>query len=710
MSLFLRLRFMFFTCNLLSMFIQDWPSFLLMPEEYDRKLIFGNSKLGLSFIGDISYFYSSKPSLLAKSCNTFQYVQQIYDLVLGYSVEDYLLAKVDLRSRILWGSNQDLVISNSLNFLGAEYGDHNHDIENKNFFWLREGWVNLDLSRFMGLTRSSNLTIGKIPYMVGRGISYGVVYSELPGLIGANAGSIIESFAPAVLLSMELYSNNNHTVFGDLYCAILENYSGSIEQNMAPIYEKRIWHCPDKAERGFGHINTAMVAQLKYETVNKYGLLQVQPYVLCNLSPEVSVNIARSSFADYVWTNTTTSTNVFNFDDNEKTKKKLNSGKLITLGCMINWISDRFCFNFEWAINKGGFKIYGQDHNHYIVKNDYLTVEPDLSIKQAGLTINNSDVIIEPYIIDLDEQSLVNKENQKIIDSSPKTPEWNGLPIYYREDPRYILFNTFTRFNNPKKIDFEGAMAILDFAYYLKNNFVIAATAGFATGGGIDLDQSSFERRFDPALFYLDGVFKPDLDLYGSYGGFISLQELYTGLWVKSAFGLGGPFIRPNRSNFLDYNASNQDFIFKELFTDLKFLGFSLNFFPNDKISIQSNFLYYWSFCNSFQGLKYLDDKYGFPSGFLPKELGLETFIIALFDLNGINAFLGYAVFFPGARYYSPILNPVDFFDAVSFLSTCSFDYDTITKDGNFCGNTFSPDTTKYNPVYLFNAGLYIYF
>ena len=277
MSFFLQLWLIFFSCNLLSMntiLLMDEQDFLLMPEEYDRKFMVGDNKLGLSLIGDISYYYFSKPSLLAKSCNTFQYVQQIYDLVLGYAVEDYLLAKVDLRSRILWGSNQDLINSKSLNFLGVNYGEHDHELE-KNFFWLREGWVNLDLSRFMGLTRSVNLTIGTIPYMVGRGISYGVVYSELPGFIGADSGDIIEEFAPAVLLSMELYSNKNHTLFGDLYCAILDNWSGSIEENIEPIYEKRIWHCPDKPERGFGHINTVMVAQLKYEAVNKYGLLQV---------------------------------------------------------------------------------------------------------------------------------------------------------------------------------------------------------------------------------------------------------------------------------------------------------------------------------------------------------------------------------------------------------------------------------------------------
>jgi hypothetical protein len=693
MSLFLHLCLIFFSCNLLAM---DSSSFLLIPEEYDRKLIFGDNKLGLSLMGDISYFYSSKPSLLAKSCNTFQYVQQIYDLVFGYSVEDYLLAKVDLRSRILWGSNQDLVIGNSLSFLGAGYGGHDHDIENKNFFWLREGWVDLDLSRFMGLTRSVNLTIGTIPYMLGRGISYGVVYSELPGFIGANSGSIIEAFAPAVLLSMELYSNKNHTLFGDLYCAILSNWSGSLEQNMAPIYEKRIWHCPDKAERGFGNINTAMVAQLKYEAVNKYGLLQVQPYVLCNLNPEANVIISRDNFNDLFLALFSGST-AFNLENN--TTNSLSSSKLITLGCMINWHNDKFSFNFEWAINKGGLKIYGIDNNKYQILN-YLDdkIIPDL---KPALTVSNTEVFESEFILFFPYYSFVTNIHQPIIENSPKGPEYNGQEISVDQK----LFNSFTRFVNPKKIDYQGAMAVLDFAYWLKpDKFVLASTAGFATGGSFELNQKDhgLGKLKDHGL----GKFTISEDKLGSYGGFISKQELYTGLWVKSAFGLGGPFIRPSLSTYIDFTSSNQALLFKELFTDIKFLGFSANFFPTEKLSFSSNTTYYWSFCAPTQifvksdtvDLPYNIDRYE-----LSKNLGLEVFLIGSYELpENLNLYLSWAIFFPGSRYSDKYLNPLDYFDSY-LINNNLLPY---TADLLFeVLSSLPPDTTKFNPVYLFNTG-----
>ena len=685
MSLFLHIWLIFFTCNLLSF------DGLLMPEEYDRKLIFGDNKLGLSLMGDISYFYFSKPSLLAKSCNTFQYVQQIYDLVFGYSVEDYLLAKVDLRSRILWGSNQDLVIGNSLNFLGAEYGDHSHEVENKNFFWLREGWVNLDLSRFMGLNRSVNLTIGTMPYMVGRGISYGVVYSELPGFIGADSGSIIEAFAPAVLLSMELYSNKNHTLFGDLYCAILNNWSGSLEENIAPIYEKRIWHCPDTPERGFGHINTAMVAQLKYETVNKYGLLQVQPYFLCNLSPEANVILSRTSFFDLVFSFISGSSANFNIQNN--TQNSLSSSKLFTIGCMINWHSDKFSFNFEWAINKGGLKIYGIDNNKSQILNNLYFKFPFYSQRIA---INNTDVFSSdtffPY-------SFVTDINQPIIENSPKGPEYNHQNISIQPE----LQNSYTRFVNSKKINYEGAMAVLDFAYWLKpDKFVLASTAGFATGGSFELNQI-YKSSLD---FASSGPFSFALDELGSYGGFISLQELYTGLWVKSAFGIGGPFIRPNLSTYVDYTSSNQGLLLKELFTDVKFLGFSANVFPTERLSFSSNTTYYWSFCAPTEIFAKSDDlfvPYNINKYKLSKNLGLEVFLIGKYELpKSLNLYLSWAIFFPGSRYFDKNLNPLDYFDSYFINSFLGILPPEVLFE---ILSSLPPDTTKFNPVYLFNTG-----
>ena len=130
-----------------------------------------------------------------------------------------------------------------------------------------------------------------------------------------------------------------------------------------------------------------------------------------------------------------------------------------------------------------------------------------------------------------------------------------------------------------------------------------------------------------------------------------------------------------------------------------------MNFFPSDSVTINSNVIYYWSFCESYSGIKWLEDKEYFPAGYLPKELGLEIFTVANINFNYINFFISYAVYFPGARYSSPLLNPLDYFDAYYFLNSCVYSYKDNPNDKSFCGSAFEPDTTKFNPVYLFNAG-----
>jgi hypothetical protein len=492
---------------------------------------------------------------------------------------------------------------------------------------------------------------------------------------------------------MELYSSKNHKLFGDLYCAVLSNWSGSLEENMAPIYEKRIWHCPDKPERGFGHINTAMVAQLKYEAVNKYGLLQVQPYVLCNLSPEANVIISRNNFKDLAFT---AFTGLLAFNTQNNTQNSLSSSKLFTLGCMINCHSDRFSFNFEWAVNKGSLKIYGIDNNRAQILN-YLGGGSE-TLKPA-LTVNNTVVALIDYFFLY--YSFVNDIDQPIINSSPKGPEYNTNII--SDDP--FLRNTFTRFVNPKKINYQGAMAVLDFAYWLKpDKLILASTAGFATGGSFELNQiySGF------VGFSNDPQNNIALDESGSYGGFISLQELYTGLWVKSAFGMGGPFVRPNLSTYIDFTSSNQGLLFKELFTDIKFLGFSTNFFPTERLSFSSNATYYWSFCAPTEIFVKQNDNIFAPYNIdryeLSKNLGLEVFLIGKYELpKSLNLYLSWAIFFPGSRYFDKYLNPLDYFDSYSINSNLPYPFTPEALSEFF--SSLPPDTTKFNPVYLFNTG-----
>jgi hypothetical protein len=101
---------------------------LILPIDFDRKLAYGENQIGATFLGDISYYYSSRPSLLAKRCNAIQYVQQVYDLAFGMSLEKYLLGKIDFRSRILWGRNQNTTGGAGFEFADVGVGGHGHEI------------------------------------------------------------------------------------------------------------------------------------------------------------------------------------------------------------------------------------------------------------------------------------------------------------------------------------------------------------------------------------------------------------------------------------------------------------------------------------------------------------------------------------------------------------------------------------------------------
>jgi hypothetical protein len=681
---------------------------LVLPIEFDRKLAYGENQIGATFLGDISYYYSSRPSLLAKRCNAIQYVQQVYDLAFGMSLEEYLLGKVDFRSRILWGVNQNFTGGAGFEFADVGVGGHGHEILDNNYFWLREGWFDLDLSRFMCVDKSINLIMGRMPYSVGRGISFGVVFAESPGYIGTDSSPVIEQFAPAFLLTTEIFSNKNHTMFGDIYCAILNNYAGSYEQNIDPIYSSRIWHCPDEAERGFGHINFALIGRLKYEATNKYGVLNIEPYALINVNPEASIDIASFNFVDFSLT-------IFNsfesaFDLFDFTLKDSNSSKLITIGCMTNWLSDWFSFNFEFAINKGNLMSYGKDNNSLFINNNFRFNDGG-DLNSFGLLVCNSSV---NSIEDFAEGRIINKalasdKAQEIIDNSPKGAEFNSDFLNKAgESGVPLLRNSSFRFINPKKFDYQGAMGVCDCAFWLNDEFVSAFTAGFTTGGSFDIEQSGPERK---KFGQFTAKYVPDYDLTGSYGAFVSLQELYTGLWVKSAFGMGGPYPRPNKSIFWNYNAGNvNNLIFKELFNDLKFIGMSLNLYFWKKLSLQANILNYWSFCNSetLDLEQYQDNKLFEQSldqeiilAKLPRHLGIEIFLVANIDLSYLSAFISWAVFFPGERFYSSLLSPLDYFDAYYTLNCVK-----IENDNDSCfDDILSTDITKFNPSYLFNAG-----
>jgi hypothetical protein len=569
----------------------DQTVFFILPSEYDTKFIHNEIQLAFRFTNMTSTFYYSQPAFYGKECVDINYIQQLFNICAAGQVEDYLLFKTVFRSRYIWGSNQEslLIDEASTSLVGSVLPPHTHDID-FNFFWLREGWVALDISRFMAIDRSIVFQAGRIPYEVGRGISFGQAYFLGRGFLGYDSTNIVDEFSTGFLLTTEIYADKKTEIFWEIYATILANRAVYLEEILEPIYKNRIFACGDSFDkdiRDFGHIGAAVISRLLIQHNFNSFMIYAEPYIIWDVAPELNLEFPAQG-----------------------------KSSLVTLGCMIEGTSSRLNFNLEWAINKGGLNLYGWDRNYLKIKN-----------RDGNL------VAVNNYVLENDLPALATLGNEKIIEISPQGTEFNGKNI------SASLQNSKRRFTDPRYIKFAGSMFVCDIAYWLKEQeFLLATTFGFASGGD------------DPVYDVSDN----------KYGGFIGIQELYTGLWVLSVFRPGGPLTRNIVQDFsLEENYETS----LRTFSDLKFFGASLRFDLWDKkLIVISNVIGYWTFCQpkafDKQKMKLADDK-------VDDYLGTElVFAAILSPRDNIGFYLVYALFFPGGRYINENLGPLDPLDA----------------------------------------------
>jgi hypothetical protein len=601
----------------------DDTIFLIKPDDYRWHAKFGcNLDIGSLIVSDISYFYYSSPSFVSKHCVNWQYVQQVTDIATSLALEDYLLFKSVLRSRIFWGSGDNGMIAKAskINFLDVANFKHSHDF-GLNFFWMREGWVALDISRFMCFERFINLQIGFLPFEVGRGISYGYAYLQGRGFLGLDPSDVINELPPGILLTGEIFNSKDQILTTDFYYSIIHNHAVYLEEILEPIYKNRINRCVSNLEikdsefsRGFGHISSALVWRMIYEKNFNATIFRLEPYVLCALIPELSLR----------------------YEADGKTK-------LVTLGCMIDYWGENFIFNFEWAINKGAFNIYAWDKNYLNITN----LDGELVVKNSA--VFQSEV-----------KALATIENQSIILNSPTGSCFNGQKIGDN------LVNSKKRFTENRQIDFQGAMFVADFGYYLTDCIKSAISFGFATGGE-------------------DSVYcKDDYNL----GTFLAIQQLYTGLLVQTAFGMGGPYYRPVEQ---DFSSDEQYESYNSIFSDLKYFGYSLTYnSANQVMSCKLNVLGYWSFMPPKEFDYYILER---GKNYLDNYLGTEIFVSFSYKpFNEFVFFVACAVFSPGARYNDENAGLYNKFDTL------------------YIGNKNYNQQDEFNLVYLLNTGFEYYF
>jgi hypothetical protein len=569
----------------------DQTVFFILPKEYDTKFIYNELQLGFRFTNLTSTFYYSQPTFYSNNCIDINYIQQLFNIATAGQIEDYLLFKTVFRTRYIWGSNQEslLIDEARTSLVGSVLPSHTHNVD-FNFFWLREGWVALDISRFMCVDKSIVFQAGRIPYEVGRGISFGQAYLLGRGFLGYDSTNIIDEFSTGFLLSTEIYTNQKTEIFGEIYATVLTNRSVYLDEIIEPIYKNRIFACGDsfaKDIRGFGHISSAVISRLLIQHNFNSFIIKAEPYIIWDVVPELNLEFPAQG-----------------------------KSSLVTFGFMIEGTSSGLNFNLEWAINQGGLSLYGWDRNY--------------------LKINNRDgnlVAVNNYVLENNLPALASLDNEKIIEVSPQGTQFNGKNI------SASLQNSKRRFTDPRYIEFAGSMFVCDVAYWLKEQeFLLATTFGFASGGD------------DPIYDVSDN----------KYGGFIAIQELYTGLWVLSAFRPGGPLTRNIVQDFSLEESYENSLV---LFSDLKFFGASIRFDLFDKkLILLNNIIGYWTFCQpkafdkqSISTINSLVDNY----------LGTEFVFGLIFSpLAHLDFYLVYALFFPGGRYVNENLGPLDPFEA----------------------------------------------
>lgn len=385
-------------------------------------------------------------------------------------------------------------------------GDHAHPLT-INIPIVRELWLEMTVNDLMGasMRHRHTFTMGLFPFSLGRGISLGDAYAVMPDITGFDPASSIDQYAPGFKLSGSIADGGLCDY--DLYVAILSNRSDRFDAVNEMILGSLYGHKRDQA-RGFGKINYIFASRLKCQLIDESDRkLYIEPYALFDDEREQRVEMRGDAYT-----------------------------RLGTLGFMAEAVLGNFDFGFEAALNVGKQHVYGLDRN--LIKKDVRPVVSGATVLSTAETnVNNmvTAIATDPVTGDTaGKKALYTDANQKIINSQMVDSlqdsclgQYNGAVII---DPATKLpsnlKNSPVRYRDPYDNTLCGSMFVFDATYHLACPDVkISGCVGLATGDiapNADLDEPN------------------DADVDGNYKGFMSLQELYNGTRVRSAFLLGG--------------------------------------------------------------------------------------------------------------------------------------------------------------------------
>ncbi len=507
---------------------------------------------------------------------------------------DCAKSKITARNKVVWGNHKVIYTDMAwLTTVNAVATGHSHNI-GANMIWLREIWVELDITKSCKMTDilQQTLTIGSFPLLFGRGIALGAAYSVNPAALGFFQDNTVDQFAWGAKVSGGLIKD--HLKY-DIYLSILSDQSTSLRETNFPT-QLKAFGTSDGIVRGAGQIGYILGGRFIFTPITGKTNLKFEPYALHHHDPEQKLEF----FCDA-------------------------KANLTTAGFAVECNASRFELGFDTAVNFGSQDVKGWDRNTInfvnsggigtFVYSEVCNVDPNVVTPTAA-----NNVVMNP------ENKAVNKA---IAAVTPGVLS-NGALIAGTTD-----YNSLSRYRAPYKVAFGGFMFVGDVAFWLiPKDLSLNATAGISSG-----DQNPHANSTDPLSSKVDGT----------YNGFIPIQELYCGQRVKSFFGMASGILRP-----LTVPKSGSKFATTvNNFTNLRFWGMGIKYAPEDAVkkwNVCPNMIMYWqdvaSNCFDLTTGQSID----VPAS---KQLGVEGNIF--FETNpSENVYIsgGAAIFVPGQHYF----------------------------------------------------------
>jgi hypothetical protein len=403
----------------------------------------GDAVLTIGAKTKIEHFYQDNMYLLNTNIpDENEYFKHTLDLLvdLKYGKEKYghdaIQLYTNLRNKSIWGKAASFadkesgpVGPSSVRLANTIFGAHSHST-GKPLIYIKEAWLQFSLNAALNI-HSENihmLKLGWFPFELGRGIALGSCYGLNKELIGLYNYSE-DKGAPGINLTGTLIKD---MLTYDLYYAKFEERNKSLSDTINE--DKRHWVGRSGTPwRGVNKDDELIAARLKITPLpvsNRYGKLEVEPYIFYNEASDQVVEIAPDSRT-----------------------------QLGSLGVAVEYAYKNFEYGGEVAINYGKETLYAIDRN------------------QAGLTNDGTGQIIEQY--------------SKVSQAGPIPAKITSMSKAFITNPAYqtngatdgTYTNASDRFRPFYQNHFGGWMGVVDAAYNFKNyDLKVAVAYGYASG------------------------------------------------------------------------------------------------------------------------------------------------------------------------------------------------------------------------------------